>query len=322
MTDSLPVAVPVFIGPAAPDGAAAPGWLRDAVMAGGGRPVPLEQARAVVWFGFPHNFPPLPDAIRWVQLPFAGVEPWADAGLLESPATGRAWTNGAGVYADTVAEHALALLLTGVRGLRRAAGSQTWDPAGVAPAVGSLRGSAVGVIGAGGIGRALIPMLRALGAEAIAVNHSGRPVEIAGQAPIETLPVTELRAALPRCDHLVLSAPGTPEARNLLGAAEIAMLRPHSWIVNVGRGTLIDTDSLTAALQRQDLGGAGLDVTEPEPLPDGHPLWTLPNVILTPHVANPPQGIAPLLAARITENVRRFAAGDDLLGVVDPARGY
>ncbi|WP_024793307.1 D-isomer specific 2-hydroxyacid dehydrogenase family protein [Tomitella biformata] len=313
MTDSVLIPVPVFIGPEPQD------WLREAVIAGGGVEVPLTAAQAVVWFGFPHNFPALPRTVRWVQLPFAGIESWMDAGLLDAS---RTWTNGAGVYADTVAEHALALLLMGVRGLHTAATIQSWDPTRVGPAIGTLRGAIIGVLGAGGIGRALILMLRALGAEAIAINRSGRAVRIEGQPAIETIPVELLDSALRRCDHLVLAAPGTAATRNLVGARQLGLLRPHSWIINVARGTLIDTEALTLALTEQRIGGAALDVTEPEPLPDGHPLWALPNVIITPHVANPPHGIATLLAARITENVVRFGAGRELLGVVDPQLGY
>lgn len=313
MTDSIAISTPVFLGPEPTP------WLREAVEAGGAHEVPLAQAAAVLWTSLPDGFPTLPPNVRWVQLPFAGVEPWAAAGLLDDQ---RLWTNGAGVYADTVAEHALALLLAGVRGLTTAQRTRTWDPKSVAPAVGTLRGSVVGIVGAGGIGRALIPMLQAMGVEVIAVNRTGRPVLGHRQAPVETLPVAELDAALARCDHVVLAAPDTPETRNLLGAEQLRLLRPHSWVVNVGRGTLVDTDALDRALTDRVIGGAALDVTEPEPLPDRHPLWAQPNALITPHVANPPQNIAPLLARRITENLRRYARGEPLLGLVDPALGY
>ena len=110
MTD----AAPVFIGPDPLP------WLCEAVEQGGGQRAALAAAEAVVWFGFPDNFPDLPSTVRWVQLPFAGVEPWLEAGLLDADSS-RTWTSGGGVYADTVAEHALAMLLAGVRGLGAAA---------------------------------------------------------------------------------------------------------------------------------------------------------------------------------------------------------
>jgi D-3-phosphoglycerate dehydrogenase len=96
----------------------------------------------------------------------------------------------------------------------------------------------------------------------------------------------------------------------------------HAWIVNVARGSLIDTEALVAALQAGQIGGAALDVTDPEPLPDGHPLWTAPNTIITPHVANPQGAMMRHLAERVRENVRRFAAGEDLLAPIDPEAGY
>jgi phosphoglycerate dehydrogenase-like enzyme len=96
----------------------------------------------------------------------------------------------------------------------------------------------------------------------------------------------------------------------------------HAWLVNVARGQHVDTDALVDALRRGTIGGAALDVTDPEPLPDGHPLWTLPNAIVTPHVGNTPEMGRTLLAARVRDNVRRFAAGDDLLGPVHVELGY
>ncbi|MFP4513514.1 MAG: NAD(P)-dependent oxidoreductase, partial [Acidimicrobiales bacterium] len=96
----------------------------------------------------------------------------------------------------------------------------------------------------------------------------------------------------------------------------------HAWLVNVARGRHVVTDDLVAALRDGAIGGAGLDVTDPEPLPPEHPLWSLPNVLITPHVGNTPEMGVPLLAARVTENVRRFAAGEDLLGIVDVDLGY
>ncbi|MCU1450373.1 MAG: hydroxyacid dehydrogenase, partial [Acidimicrobiales bacterium] len=101
-----------------------------------------------------------------------------------------------------------------------------------------------------------------------------------------------------------------------------ATMRSHACLVNVARGRHVVTDDLVAALHDRTVGGAGLDVTDPEPLPDGHPLWTAPNCIVTPHTGNTDEMAQPLLAARITENVRRFGAGEPLIGMVDPTHGY
>jgi phosphoglycerate dehydrogenase-like enzyme len=107
-----------------------------------------------------------------------------------------------------------------------------------------------------------------------------------------------------------------------VGADELAAMKPHSWIVNIARGSLIDTDALVSALDAEKIGGAALDVTDPEPLPDGHPLWSSPRALITPHVANPPSTMDRDLAKRVRENVRRFAAGEELLAPVNSDRGY
>jgi phosphoglycerate dehydrogenase-like enzyme len=120
----------------------------------------------------------------------------------------------------------------------------------------------------------------------------------------------------------VLAVALTPQTRGLIGRAELAAMKPDAWLVNVARGAVVDTAALVEALQREQIGGAALDVTDPEPLPAGHPLWDLPNCLITPHTADTPEMTQPLLAARITENVRRLAAGQELIGQMDPALGY
>ncbi|WP_345712771.1 NAD(P)-dependent oxidoreductase, partial [Kineococcus glutinatus] len=174
----------------------------DAVRRGGGRPVALDEAEAVVWIGGPDGFPrPLPDAVRWVQLSSAGIESWFEAGVVDP---GRDWTSAAGAYAEAVADHAVALLLAGVRQLPAALAARGWDPS-VAAATTTLRGSTVAIVGAGGIGRAMIPALRALGADVLAVTRRGRPVEGA----VETLPAERTGEIWDRADHVVIAAPAT-----------------------------------------------------------------------------------------------------------------
>ncbi len=114
----------------------------------------------------------------------------------------------------------------------------------------------------------------------------------------------------------------TPQTERIIGAAELAAMRPDAWLINVARGRHVDTGALVAALDRGQIGGAALDVTGPEPLPDGHPLWTQQRCIITPHTADTPDMIIRPLALRIRQNVARFAAGDPLLGQVDPLAGY
>jgi phosphoglycerate dehydrogenase-like enzyme len=132
----------------------------------------------------------------------------------------------------------------------------------------------------------------------------------------------QLHEVLPGADVVFIALALTPDTTGLLGAAELALLESHAWLVNVGRGAHIVTDDLVAALAAGSFGGAALDVTDPEPLPDGHPLWDEPRCVITPHTANTLAMARPHLVARISENVRRFGAGEELIGLVDVGLGY
>ncbi|AWH91568.1 D-isomer specific 2-hydroxyacid dehydrogenase family protein [Dietzia lutea] len=285
-----------------------------AVQRVGGSVVPLAQAQVLVWVGGPDGFPALPDGVEWVALSTAGIENFVAAGTVDDS---RLWTNASGFYARGVAEHALALLLAGTRQVVRSARTR-WAKDAVDPAVRSLRGSTVAIIGAGGIGRELTPMLIACGASVLAVNRSGRPV---GGADV-TMAAERTREAFSRSDHVVLAAPDTPETRHLINDHTLGLLQPHSWIVNVARGPLVDHDALHRALVAGTIGGAALDVTDPEPLPRDHPLFDLKNVVITPHVANPAGRLTEEMAPYLTENLRRFMAEREMLSVVHAGRGY
>ncbi|WP_330253236.1 D-isomer specific 2-hydroxyacid dehydrogenase family protein [Nocardia sp. NBC_00565] len=313
------VPVPVAIGPSTP----APTLLYKAVVEGGATVADLDQARALIWVGGPGEFPEeLPESVEWVQLPAAGIEDWFTAGIFARHPNIR-FTSAAGAFAASVAEHALMLLLAGVRYLPEHLRAGSWRQQDFFPHVGTLRGKTVTIVGAGGIGRALIPMLVPLGAHIIAVNRSGRAVTGPGiPDTIETISADHLARVWPRTDHVVIAAPATPATKHLVGADELARLKPSSWVINVARGSLIDTDALVAALAVGAIGGAGLDVTDPEPLPDGHPFWVLPNAIVTPHDSNPPQLRLAAFADHVGENVLRFVGGRDLLAPIDTERGY
>jgi D-3-phosphoglycerate dehydrogenase len=287
--------------------------IEHAVVAGGGEVGPLERADALVWLDYRvDTFPDaLPESVRWVQLPSAGVERWLAAGVIDG--TAAQFTKAAGAFARSVAEHVLALLLAGVRALPACARAQSWGE----PRLEELMGSTVVIVGAGGIGRELIRLLKPHDTEIVAVTRRGLPVEGAER----TLPadrVSEVWGA----GHVVLAAPSTAATRHLVDRAALAAMREDAWLVNVARGSLVDTDALVAALGAGEIGGAALDVTDPEPLPDGHPLWSEPRALITPHVANPPQTERRDLAVRVRENVARFAAGEPLLAPVDPEAGY
>lgn len=277
---------------------------------------PLEDADALVWTAGPDSFPTdLPEKIRWVQLSSAGVESWLHADLIDRS---RTWTSAAGAYARTVAQHAIMLLLAGVRHLPEQLEATSWKKAEFDPRVGTLDGASVAIVGCGGIGRALIPFLHASGASVLAVTRSGVPVDGAA----DTLPADRVGEVWSRADHVVVAAPATSDTTHLLDASVFAQMKPTSWIINVARGSVMDTDAAVDAVKNGVIGGLALDVTDPEPLPDGHPLWTLPGVIITPHVANPASGLSAALNAHVGRNVEKFLAGTTLDAIIDPERGY
>ena len=284
-----------------------------AVLAGGGRPAPLAEAVGLVWADPAQaaQFPAVIEAaphVRWVQLPYAGIEPFASH--LDARLT---WTCGKGVYAPPVAEHVLALTLAGLRGIHTYARATTWAP----PEGRNLDGARVTIFGGGGICTSVIDRLAPFGCSFTVVRRS--PAPVAGAVvvgPDQTID------AVRDADVVVLALALTAATRGLVDARFLAAMQRHAWLVNVGRGGHVITDDLVAALRAGAIGGAALDVTDPEPLPDGHALWTLPNCIITPHIANTPAMGLPLIAARVQDNVARFARGEPLVGVVDVAAGY
>lgn len=290
--------------------------LDTAAEAAGAVRTDLAHADGLVWTSGPADFPDqLPDRVRWVQLRSAGVEAWFAAGKIDDR---RTWTSAVGAYSDDVAEHAIALLLGSLRLFPRLVRSSTWLKNETWSVTRSLRGRTVAIVGAGSIGRTIIPLLHAHGASVIAVNRSGRPVEGA----LETHTSADLDAVLERADDAIIAGASTQSTRHLIGAEQIAALGPDGVLVNIARGDLVDTDALVAALQSGGLFAAGLDVFEQEPLPDGHALWTLPNVLLTPHIANPTASMNPALARHVEHNIRAFAAGQPLRAAIDLERQY
>ena len=294
--------------------------LEAAVRAGGGAPVDdASSADAIVWVD-PRNPQGLAELLEespagWVQLPFAGIEAFIAAGVVDA---GRTWTCTKGVYGSACAEHALALMLAAARRLHDHIAATTWRKGGFGSPERRLAGTTALVIGTGGIGSAFVPMAAPLGVRVIGMNRSGRDLVGAER----TVTVDRLGEVAPDADWIVLAAASTPETRHLIDPDVLASMRPTAWLVNVARGELIDTDALVDVLRDGAIGGAALDVTDPEPLPDGHPLWTLDNVIITPHVANTWDMAVPELVAMVQRNVARFAAGEDLEGLVDPTAGY
>ncbi|WP_106536410.1 D-isomer specific 2-hydroxyacid dehydrogenase family protein [Haloactinopolyspora alba] len=297
----------VHVGPKAPEP------LVEAVRGAGAAIVPADEAEALVWFGGPADElrTYLHPGVRWVQLPSAGVESYLAAGVLTGD---RVFTSAAGCYAHSVAEHTLAMMLAAARRLPELARARTWT----SPEPVSLRGARVVIVGAGGIGQALIALLGPFDADIVAITRSGRAVP---GARVCTTP-DRLHDVLADADFVVVAAPSTARTSALVGARELALMPSTAWLVNVARGTLVDTDAVVAALRSGEIGGAALDVTDPEPLPDGHPLWSERRALITPHSANPLSLRLPRLAERVGHNTARFARGEPLEGVVDPSAGY
>lgn len=260
------------------------------------------------------------DQLRWVQSHSAGVDRYMNLDEL----TARdevVLTNMKGVHGPVIAEHVMGMLLSSSRALpafQRAQDEGRWDRrAGSGQRV--LAGSTLLVVGMGGIGTEVARRAHAFDMTVLATVRSPRP---APEFVAELGTATDLSRFLALADVVVICLPLTEETRGLFDAERLAEMRDDALLINIGRGPIIDTDALVDALERDQLGGACLDVTDPEPLPAGHPLWSREDVIITPHTASAGELTGRRRAQLFHENVRRFAAGEPLLNVVDKTVGY
>jgi phosphoglycerate dehydrogenase-like enzyme len=293
---------------------ASAGELASAIEAGGGRVSSPESAEGLIWTRW-RDPQLLRDALgaapgaRWVQLVTAGIDELV-------PALDRAhvWTSAKGCYSKPIAEYVLAGLLAGLRSVPAYARERSWR----AQPTRSLFGMSVTVLGGGGIATALVELLAPFGCDVTVVRRSSD--ELPGAS--RTVGPDALADVLPATDVLVVAAALTPQTKGIVDAAALASLPDDAWIVNVGRGPQVVTDALVEALTQQRLGGAVLDVTDPEPLPPDHPLWRFENVIITPHTSCPGELAVPYLLERVAENVARFGRGAELTGMVHVDAGY
>jgi len=254
--------------------------------------------------------------LRWMHFVSAGREGFEAAGLPPRPAI----TYAAGAVAPTVAEHAMALLLAlgrRVPEMVAQAAERRWDR-GLAQRAFSLEGRTLAIIGMGHIGQGVARRARAFGMRTIGLSRRAAP----DAALDESLPLSRLHEVLARADAVVVAIALAEGTRHLLDAAALAACRRGAVVVNVARGGVIDQAALVQALRSGHLGGAGLDVTTPEPLPADDPLWTAPNVLLSPHFGG---GGSEASQRRLVEgavgNLRRLLAGEPLQDVVQPGRG-
>ena len=334
MTD-LAVTVLPATAPAAPEAPDAPdapdapvadpsAWgvapARRAVREAGAREVPLGDETRMLVVGGKVDQDELRAAIddhpgiAVVQLPSAGVDAYVET-MRASARDGLVFTSAKGAYSAPVAEHALALTLATLRSLQVRARASSWETRqrGI-----TLNGSRVVVIGAGGIGTELLRLLAPFDAHVTMVVRTAREVEGADR----TVTTDRLDEVLPEADVVVVAAALTEGTTRLVGGAQLAAMKQTAVLVNIARGPLVDTDALVAALAEGSIGAAGLDVVDPEPLPDGHPLWSEPRALITPHQADTLEMIEPLFHDRVRANVEALAAGRPAEGVVDVEAGY
>jgi len=256
-------------------------------------------------------------AVAWVHSRSAGLDAVVSPELVASAAI---LTNGRGPFSASLAEFVVAALLFFTKDLRalvRRQECQAWQPFDMQ----MLAGRTLGIVGYGDIGRASAARVRALGMHVIGLRR--RPELSAGDALAdEVLSIEALPELMRRADDILVAAPLTPQTRGLVDAPALALMKPDSVLVNVGRGPVVDEAALVAALRDGRIRGAALDVFDEEPLPPGHPLWRLPNVLLSPHCADHVPGWLDDAMRLFLENLGRFRRGEELLNVVDKRLGY
>jgi phosphoglycerate dehydrogenase-like enzyme len=255
--------------------------------------------------------------LKWVQVYSAGVEGYRFPEFLSSNVV---LTNAKIIQGPNIADHALAMLLSLTRDLYRVIPNRTkeeWARGQYKPI--ELRGKTAIVIGVGGIGSQIAQRAHGFGMNIIGVDPKDIPYQ-----PYLTKVIApdRLDSVLPQADVVFVSAPLTPQSEKMMGERQFELMKPNSYFIAVSRGRLYDTNALVKALDSRKLAGAGLDVTNPEPLPKGHPLWKFENVIVTPHIAGQSDMVQSRRLELIKENIARFVKGEPLLNVVDKQKGY
>jgi len=261
--------------------------------------------------------------LRWIQVAHAGVENDLSAALIKSNIV---LTNTQKMYGPTVADQAMALLLGLTRGTAKGfvgfnkASPADWNEMRKAVKLEELHGKTMLVVGLGGIGTQISRRAHAFGMKVMAVDPNEKIVR--PSFVFSVAPPSRLLELLPRADVVVLACPLTAETRGLMGASQFVAMKPSACFINVARGGIVKTADLVAALQKKQIAAAGMDVIDLEPLPPGHILWTLPNVIISPHVGAQAAGARDRLWRLYRENVRRFVAGEPLVCVVNKEKGF
>jgi phosphoglycerate dehydrogenase-like enzyme len=255
--------------------------------------------------------------LKWVQTYSAGVETYRFPEFINSDVT---LTNCKIIQGPNIADHAFAMLLALTRDLHQIIPARTnerWERDKYHPV--ELRGKTALVIGVGGIGQQIAQRAHAFGMTVIGVDPKEMPLN-----PYVSKMVFPDRIdnVIPQADVIFVSAPHTPQSEGMVGPKQFELMKKGAYFIAVSRGKLYDTPALVKALDSQRLSGAGLDVTNPEPLPPGHPLWKFENVIITPHIAGQSDNVQSRRMDLIKENIARFDKGEPMLNVVDKKKGY
>jgi len=256
--------------------------------------------------------------VRWVHSRSAGLDGVLFPELAASPVL---LTNGSGVFSQSLGEFVLAAILYFAKDFRRMIRSQTagvWDPFDIT----EISGKTVGIVGYGDIGRAIATRVRPMGMRVLALKRKGPPLYSADPLVDRIYGPDARIEMISQCDYVVASAPLTPETRGLIGAEEIAAMKPEAVLINVGRGPVIDEAALLAALSGKHIKGAALDVFEQEPLPAGHAFYKLENVLLSPHCADHTPDWMDQAMRFFIEQFQTYRKGQTLRNIVNKALGY
>ena len=286
----------------------------------------LVEADVLCSYEIPANLREIAPRLRWLQVPGAGVDSLKSKGLLDQE-SGLIITSAAGIHATTICEYVFGSMLmfnwnwpqmVRLQNQHIWARSASWYKLGRR----ELIGQTLGIIGVGSIGRQIAKLGRAFGMRVLGMRYS---LHTNGQddSDVDMYYAREnLHDLLGQCDYVVLAVPLTPDTERLIGEAELRVMRPNAYLVNIARGRIVDEQALIRALKEEWIMGAGLDVAAEEPLPPDSPLYSMPNVILTPHISGHSVHYEERLAGLFADNIRRFRAGEALHNRYDPARGY
>jgi phosphoglycerate dehydrogenase-like enzyme len=255
--------------------------------------------------------------LQWIQVISAGVDRWIGTDVWQSPVI---LTGVSGIHATPIGEYVMALMLMFAKNTPRGfkmMHSRQWRRY----RSGTLRNKTVGIVGLGHIGREVARLSKAFGMKTIATRRSTKKPGRARYVDL-LLPQAGLKQMLTASDYVAVCVPLTPETRHMIGKIELKSMKPSAFLINIGRGNLIDEKALISALKKKQIAGAGLDVTCTEPLPEDSPLWGFDNVILSPHISGDMEDYMLRATDLFCNNLRRHLSGKKLLNVISRKKGY